>query len=215
MRLSGGRKEGRNAESARSGRLYTMTPAIIKTTAYYLKPANVYNYTLCQVGGKKPLRLNSLEENPTQSSVGGDGATRAFLISTQAGGNVGVTGKKVERPMHSLNLHVIQRNMNWLAGIIESQNFLFESRLCRDESAAETLCIAPRGERQGDSVAAGVFLQISHNNWLKTALHHLPGASFLPLRARNKRLFIASKLSAGIRRLDGNRPSASVNIGIF
>lgn len=103
---------------------------------------------------------------------------------------MGVTIKKVERAMHSLNLHVVQRSMNWLAGIVESQEFRFESRLCRVESAAETLCIASRGERQGDSVAAGAFLQISHNNWLKTALHRRPGESFLSLHTQNKRLFI-------------------------
>lgn len=128
MRLSGGRK----AESARFGSLYIVfafhanstEPVIKKTTAYYLKAANIYNYTLCQVK-KEPLRLYSLEENPTQSSVGDYRAPRAFVISTQAGKNVGVTIKKVERSMHAFNLHVIQRNMNWLAGIIESQKEAF------------------------------------------------------------------------------------------
>lgn len=115
--------------------------------------------------------------------------------------------------MHSFNLHVVQRNMNWLAGIVESQKEAFP--ICCDEGAAETLSIAARGERQGDSDAAGGFLQISHNNWLKTALHHLPGAFFLSLHTQNKWLFIVSKLSACIRELDGNPPSASVNIGIF
>lgn len=42
----------------------------------------------------------------------------AFLIRTQAGENAGVTIKKVYRSMHSFNLQ-------WLAGIIESQQEAF------------------------------------------------------------------------------------------